>query len=344
MQAWTRRMTLAIVGTGLTIGLSIASGQPGEALAPRVPPVGGLGQGEPKFATADAMLDALERAGENLVSLTADIKYDKTSELQGDRQVRLGKLFYVSGLARAGENGQRPIAPNGDDPIRERGRRFAIRFNEQWLDGARRDEEMTYIFDGEWLVEKLPQEKPPLFLKRQVVPPGESFDPLRIGEGPFPVPIGQRKADILQRYVAELLPPGAGLEAGPEADAQERKEAERANLDVAGSHQLRLTPRPERAAEDDFTEIRLWYREDAGGVLLPRMARTISKGGDTTTVLLINTEVQVRGGPENLAAAVPESQLDVTAPADGWQVEIHPWRGQGGFAEPGQGKPGLGGE
>ena len=61
-----------------------------------------------------------------------------------------------------------------------------------------------YAFDGQWVVEKTPADKQ--FTKRQVVPPGEDFDPLRIGEGPFPVPVGQRKADILDRFDAEILP------------------------------------------------------------------------------------------------------------------------------------------
>lgn len=328
---------LMIAGT-LAGSSAAAVAQDAAAPQPRAPQAAAPVQPAEQFANVDALLDALERTGQNIVSLTADLKYDKTSDLEAQRQIRLGKLSYVSGLARAGAANVEPAA-NGDAPLAQPdaadgGQKFAIRFKEQWLDRTRRDEEMTYIFDGEWLVEKLPEQQPKLFIKRQVVQPGQKFNPLRIGEGPFPIPIGQRKADILQRYTAELLPAAAGLDAPDGADAIERRDAEQAKAAAAGSVQLRLVPRPERAEDDDFSEIRLWYRASKDGVLLPRMARTQSKAGDTTAVLLINTEVQLAGGPENPAAAVPPEVLDVRTPRpeEGWEVVIQPWRGHEGPA------------
>lgn len=300
---------LLLAALGAAGAPALAQDQPAPAHQPQLAP------------DAGAMLDELEAAGQDLVSLRARLKYDKTSELQGDRQVRLGDLYYVSGRARADAADAQPPAPDG------RGQKFAIRFDEQWLDGARRDEDLTYIFDGEWLVEKYPQQQPPLFLKRQVVAPGQNFNPLRIGEGPFPIPIGQRKADILSRYHVELLPARAGLEREPDGAVEDGPAPQDEMQAVEGSRQLRLTPRPEVAENEDFEEIRLWYRKNQDGVLLPRMARTISKGGDTTTVLLLNTQVQLVSGPENPRAAVPPDILDTTPPRDGWQVQVEPYRG-----------------
>ena len=40
---------------------------------------------------------------------------------------------------------------------------------------------------GEWFVEKLGNDKQ--MFKRAIIAPGEKIDPLRIGEGPFPLPI-----------------------------------------------------------------------------------------------------------------------------------------------------------
>jgi len=119
----------------------------------------------------------------------------------------------------------------------------------------------------------------------------------------MPIPIGQRKADILARYEAQLLEPGAGLEDHAELAAF-----------AAGSVQLQLTPRND---DDQFREVRLWYRPEGDGRLLPRMARTLNRNGDESTVRLVGTR---------LNAEVPESLLDTRPPAD-WNGSIQPYRG-----------------
>lgn len=288
---------------GAVVGTALAQTAPGPA-APSAP----VPAVTSDFKTADELLAALETSNQDLVSLTADVKYDKTFEIQGDRQVRIGKVFYVV-----------PISLTGAAPRKK----FAIRFDEMWVGGVKRPDGREYIFDGEWLLEKDPAEKD--FNKRQVVPPGEHFDPLKIGEGPFVVPIGQRRADIEQRYTTELLPALAGLETPAAATEEERKAAEAVRKDVEGSWQLKLLPRAQFAEQEDLVEIRLWYKRGAKGDLLPRMARTVNKAGDVSVVLLINTELQLAGQPENRAAIVPPQAVDTTPPA-GWNGRIEPFR------------------
>lgn len=266
-----------------------------------------------EIATADDLLMALETADAGLSTLTAGIRYDRTFEIAADRQVRQGQLFFQA--RRQGDRADR---------------RFAIRFDRLIVGERVRDEVKEFIFDGEWLVEKLPGEKPPLFTKRQVVPPGERFDPLRIGEGPMPIPIGQRREDILSRYTAELVSADADL-----------TEAELKAF-VKDSYQLKLVPRPDRPDEDEFREIRLWYRRSAGvgpgaggrpETLLPRMARTINRSGDESVVQLINVQIN---GP------IPEDVMKTTTPGpkEGWDVQIIPFRqGVREEAGPGAGKP-----
>ncbi len=263
-----------------------------------------------EIRNADDLLTALETADAGLSTLTAGIRYDRTFEIAGDRQVREGKLYFQA---------RRDGGDRAD-------RKFSIRF-ERLIVGQRvRDEVKEFIFDGEWLVEKLPGEKPPLFTKRQVVPPGERFVPLRIGEGPMPIPIGQRREDILSRYTAELVSADADL-----------SEAELKAF-VKESYQLKLTPRADRPDEDEFREIRLWYQRkpgEVGGMLLPRMARTINRSGDESVVQLINVQIN---GP------IPEEVMKTSTPGpkEGWDVQIIPYR-QGLKDEaapgPGPGKP-----
>lgn len=241
------------------------------------------------FATAEALLDALETADIDLRRLSAEIMYDRTFALAGDRQIRVGELNFVSGEKR-------------------QGRKFAVRFDTLIIGDSRRDEVKQYIFDGQWLVEKTPGEK--RFVKRQIVPPGQNFDPLRVGEGFMPIPIGQRKADILKRYVATLAPLDEGLE-----DAELKKF-------VKDCTQLKLTPRPDLAEEDQFSEIRLWY---LGGhsdeKLLPRLARAVNIAEDVSLVRLIN----VKTGDE---AVLKDGAMDTTTPAaaEGWEILIHEYR------------------
>lgn len=260
------------------------------------------------YANAEQLLDALETADQGLQSLTADVKYDRTFEIQGDRQIHLGRLWFVS-----------EPPPGPQDPSR---RKFAIHFDRVFIGAVQRAQDKTYIFDGQWMMEKDAETK--FFLKKQIVGPGEHFDPLRVGAGPFVLPIGQRKAEILSRFTVELLPSEAGLDAAKDASAEEKQAADATKADVEGAWQLKLTPRS-GAAQDDFTEVRLWYKRGKQGELLPRMARTVNAAGDVSIALLVNVEVQLAGKPANAAAKVPADTLDTTSP-EGWEGTVQSWR------------------
>ncbi len=248
-------------------------------------------QGE--FASAEDLLKALEDADRGMRSLTADIVYDKTIATVDARETRSGKLFFRS---------------QGQD------RRFAIEFYTfVRSDGTVDDAPRSYVFDGQWLLDKNTREK--RFTKKQVVPPGEKFDPLRIGEGPFPIPIGQKRDDILARYTAELLPAEEGV-------------AEKQLPLVKGSYQLRLVPRADRPDLDKFEEIRLWYRADPkkeDGRLLPRMARTVARSpepgeeGDVSVVRLINVKLNEAISPIVLDTSTPPA-------SEGWDGTVMDFR------------------
>lgn len=257
-------------------------GTPASAPVVAVVPEAAAGEAETpvEITDAESLLEALETAGEDIEILTANIRYAKTFAIQGDTQAREGRLVFES---KEGETGQAA-------------RRFGITFDKLYV-GSRLEDglEERYIFDGEWIAEIYPKEKQ--FIRRQVVPPGERWDPLRIGEGPFPIPIQQKKDDILGRYSAELLEGADGLD--------------RRSLQVVGAkcYQLRLTPLV-GSAEDDLREVRIWYEKET---LLPRIARTLNRAEDEAFVLLWNLAT-------NGAASVTESELSTEPPADltGW--------------------------
>lgn len=297
---------VAMIGAALSALACTASAQPASTPEPAraVPPA----QADaPKEATqarpdtvevidvraAEDLLRVLERADERVRTLEADISYDRRFKLQGDRHVRTGRLFFER-------------VPPGEGAGRAR-KAFAIYFDTLVAGDRKQDDPQAWAFDGRWLTEIRPAQK--RWTKREIARAGEAFDPLRVGEGPMPLPIGQRADDILKRFEAELLPPEQGLSA-----------EEIAGLPfVRNTWQLRLTPRPGAAdaggaERDEFREVRLWYAKDT---LLPRLARTSNKARDESFVVLINLRLNAPGGlAQGVIAPVepPEGQ--------GWDKQV----------------------
>ncbi|MEO1717310.1 MAG: hypothetical protein AAFR76_09385, partial [Planctomycetota bacterium] len=247
------------------------------------------------LASADELLDAIEQSDRDIERLTAEMQYHRLFELAGDEQTRLGMLQFVNERDADGEPATR---------------RFAIRFDQTVVGGRRERDGRTFVFDGEWLTERIPSEK--LMLKRQVAPPGADFDPLKVGEGPLPIPLGQAKADILERYAVTMPEPLDGID--HRAD-RPRLESYISAMEAA---QLKLIPKDD---DDQFEEIRLWYRSVETGVL-PCMALTINRTGDEVMVQLLDFKL-------NEVARIDERLFRDEAPAD-WDVEITPFRGEVG--------------
>lgn len=245
-----------------------------------------------KFATAEELLSALESADKAIHTLRAGVQYAKTfSDIEGgDKQIWRGELFFD-----VAESAKKDAAAKAADARR----RFAVIFDQLIVGEMVRDETKHLIFDGEWFVER--NESAKQFNKRRVVKPGERIDPLRLGEGPFPLPIGQKKDDILRRFKAELLPPGAGME----NENQETRDR------FSQTVQLRLTPIGKTREARDFAEVRIWYRLSD---LLPRLARTRSAEGSQTEVLLIRHVVN---------EPIPKNVFNTEPPREpGWNVDV----------------------
>lgn len=277
-------MHRTLIAAGILAASALASGAPPE---PKKPDNAVRDKAPAHDAvTAASLLAALETSDEGLETLQADIRYDRRFILQGDRHVRDGKLYFK-------------VNP-GQEIVGARGRTFAIQFDELYVGDRKENDPQTWVFDGRWLTEVRPAIK--RITRREVVREGERFDPLRIGEGPMPIPIGQKAADILSRYDAELLP--SDKEAGEDGKSY-----------LAGlkepTWQLKLTPRKDRPDKDEFKEIHVWYSQST---LLPRLARTINRAGDESYVALINLK---RNEPLPKGAfAAPD------AAEPGWEVQV----------------------
>lgn len=243
------------------------------------------------IVTADDLLGALELAGKDLRTLQADLRWTKQfGEITGgdEKQIRIGKLLFESQALATGLSADaKPL------------RRFQVDFTTEIVDNEQRTKRTVYVFDGQWFVERQPDQKQ--VFRRQVVPPGQTIDPLAVGEGPFPVPIGQQRAKILERFVAENLPAGDDFAEG------------KAPQSLQDTYQLKLTPRPGTDEAKQFQQVRIWYRKTD---LLPRLARTTDRDGSKTEVFLTAME---------LNKPLPEQAFDTTRPA-GWSGDDQNYR------------------
>ena len=246
-------------------------------------------QAEPAAPTADPavieLLDRLERADDDLVTLRSKVTYVVEELKLGDRTARLGEIIY--------------------DARPEDGRHVAIRFDKRVIsvDGRNRlrEEVRQYVFGGRWLAE-LDFERT-LFIKREIARPGETFDPLKLGEGPFPFPIGQKREEVLKRFDVEL----ADVPADPLLGRMTKN-----GESVDG---LRLVPKVVSRSTREIDELYLFFDSESG---LPRGVKIVRKNGSKEETALF----------EDLAKNEPltadqEAYLSLDAP-DGWTVDIRP--------------------
>lgn len=282
------RSLVTAVGLLATVGQPAGGGQPSQEVTAQPEATA-----RAPIASAQDLLGALETADEDLRTLTAKVQYDKISGVAGDRQIRRGSLYFED---------RRSEGATGS------GRRFAVKFDELRLGSRLETEDQQLIFDGQWLVEVNPRFRQ--IIRRQIVAQGDTFDPLKIGEGPLPLPIGQKRDETLKRFEATLLPDTAELEGEDDAETQ------RLRAFVQGAYQLKLVPRPNTPEAEKYTEIRLWYREgpaeEGTRRLLPRMARTVAPRSEDVTIVRL---IQVRTNVE-----IDPAMMATTPPSDGWDV------------------------
>jgi len=165
-----------------------------------------------------AVLDRLEKAGAGLRDLEANIRHELYQVLAEDRQVKTGTVRF--------------LMPTDHQPAR-----FFVRFDGLVQEGLKIDQKEWYCFDGEWLREI--REHTKLVIDRRVVKPGERINPFELGKGPFPLPFGQKKDEMIRSFEISLVP--------PTKDEAAKKLTH-----------LRLIPRPATPLAKEYKRIEFW--------------------------------------------------------------------------------------
>ncbi len=168
-------------------------------------------------SSLEQILDALHQRGVGLKDFGGDVSLAETDALTGDTQTYTGKVWFQD-------------KGGGDARIR-------VRFDKKQI-GKRVDEQskLEYLLDNGWLVERDYKRK--LQVDRQVLRPGEKVNLLKLGEGPFPLPIGQPREEVLRMFEVKKLP--------TEQD------------DPKGTVHVQLTPKPGTQFAKKFSLIDVW--------------------------------------------------------------------------------------
>ncbi|MDB5325856.1 MAG: hypothetical protein JWM57_1425 [Phycisphaerales bacterium] len=196
-------------------------------------------------ADVNAALDALHDSGANLQSLSADISLRTVSGDLGDDETKSGTFLLQK-------------KPDGDTRVRAS---FTERRSGTKIFKDRRD----YVLAGPDLIDRDYANKKQT--TRQVRQPGQKLDLFKLGEGPFPLPVGQARDDVLKDFDVEELP----------------------NNDKAILATIKLSPKPETEMADKFKTITVKIDRQTK---LPTEIKTVDKQQiDTNTATLKNIRV-----------------------------------------------------
>ena len=213
--------------------------------------------------------------------------YDRVDAVSENRERRTGQIVLTQ---KAGEL---------------KSRKLAIMFD-QLIDasGHATTERQRFVFDGGWLFEFDDQRHQ--LIARELVPPGEQLDPLRIGEGPIPIPIGQKKEQVCQRFEVKFT-------AQPVEPLLKRLE------NIQG---LALHPKKNTGVDPDLGAICVWYDL---ATLMPVAVTVTTKGGDEKILLL--TKIEVNKALDDSATALLATEPPASTPnGAAWRKDVRPYK------------------
>jgi outer membrane lipoprotein-sorting protein len=224
----------ALLMSALLVGMTAGSvrGQ-----APLVNPVGGgaAQAGGKDDASVDPVLDALDARGRSMNQFVADVTLSENDEATQVGSERSGRVWYHK--------------RQGNDRIR-------VTFDQKAEGRFTKPDKLEYLLDGGWLVDR--DYKRAIEVKRQVLRPGEKVNLLKLGEGPFPLPIGQPKEDVHREFIVTKGDPAMEGPKGASHIALKPREGTRlarkfAQIDVWVDQQTQMPVRIEALDANETT-------------------------------------------------------------------------------------------
>ena len=275
---------------GVGCGMMLASGAGAQSLPASGPSTQATAATTSAAVSREAVevLQMLEQRGETLRDFSGGLRYTAYKVRSAEEEVRTGVVKYLK-----------------EDGVTK----FAILLDTFIPEGAppkKIDQEI--VFEGRWLITRIGGDKR-IFRKEELAPPGEKANPLKLGEGPLPLPIGQKTEDIVRDFKVEVVP--ANVKLDPKTGGQP-------------TVHLRLVPRdlkPRNNKPFGFVQADLWV--DRQRELPLRVAREKPDGNVDTIDIL---QPQINTG--KVIIKVPPTP----AAGTGWDIAIVPYEG----GEPGK--------
>jgi outer membrane lipoprotein-sorting protein len=201
-------------------------------------------------STIDEILNALDARGKNLRNFSAKVVLTDSDMSTGDATINTGSMI----LQRKGV----------DDA------RIRVAFNQKQVgDKILPPVDHQYTLDKGILDDRDYNKKHETITR--VLKPDQKLDLFKLGEGPFPLPLGQKREDVLNTFQVAEIPP--------------------APSDPPNTVHLQLTPKPGTQIAKQFKTIDIWVDT---ATAMPRRIQTIDLN-QTTTRTTDLTDVKING-------------------------------------------------
>jgi outer membrane lipoprotein-sorting protein len=195
------------------------------------------------------ILDALDARGKDLKNFSAGVVLTATDNSTGDARNNTGTVIF-----------QR----KGDDDARIR-----VDFTRQQLGDKIFTVDHQYALDNGILDDRDYKKKHETL--NQILEPGQKLDLFKLGKGPFPLPLGQKKEDVLNAFQVDKIDPDPA--------------------DPSQTVHLRLTPKIGTQLAKDFKTIDIWVDT---ATAMPRRIQTIDIN-QTETKTTDLTDIKMNG-------------------------------------------------
>jgi hypothetical protein len=217
----------------------------------------------------DKILTRLENR--KVHDLRAKVKWELTYAIEEDEEtdVKLGTIWYQE---------QQPVP------------RFKVHFDTKITGNRKRALDEEHLFDGRWYVEL--QSLTKTVTKREIRREGETTNPYKLGEGAFPLPFGQKKADILEEFEVTLVP-------GKKSDPPD-------------SDHLHLVPRPGTNTGQTYKTLDFWVARAGDHAGLPIKVLAGKKDGTGA----VNSYIEISFSKAELNSGFSASVFKIEPPGD----------------------------
>lgn len=225
-------------------------------------------------ATVDKILDRLETR--EIQDLRAEVRWEVLYPIEDSTVVRIGQLNYRQ-----------------DSPTAK----FKAHFNKR-IAGERADSiDEIHLFDGRYYVELNAQTK--TVSRREIRAEDDKSNPFALKEGKFPLPFGQKKAEVLEAFRVERVEDAAS--AVPDTD------------------HIKLTPRAGNPLADRFATIEFWVAREGKASGMPVRVRygQLDGTGNTnsfTTLSFKDPEINIGLSPSVFELKTPDGYEQIVEP------------------------------